>query len=59
MHGVGAAGAAGAVQLRQPKLTRSKLSEVVAAVGFPASEPRYAGRLQTQQMRGKRLAVAS
>ena len=47
MHGVGAAGA---VQQRQPKLTRSNLSEVVAAVGFPASEPRYAERLQAQQM---------
>lgn len=53
MHGVGAAGA---VQLRQPKLARSKLNKVVAAVGFPASEPRYAERLQAQQMRGKRPA---
>ena len=53
MHGVGAAGA---VQLRQPKLARRKLNEVVDAVGFPASEPRYAERLQAQQMRGKRPA---
>ena len=53
-----AAGAAGAVQLPQPKLARSKLNEVVAAVGFPASETRYARRLQAQQMRGKRPAVA-
>ena len=56
LHG---GGAASAVQLRQPELARSKLHGVVAAVGFPASETRYAGRLQAQQMRAKRPAVAS
>ena len=56
LHG---GGAARAVQRRQPELARSKLYGVVAAVGFLASEKRYAGRLQAQQMRGNCLAVAS